>query len=108
MVAREDYDRLVTAAQKYIVQEKKESKLKKLLKEARATITDLTDKLSAALTELAAMKSIRGNLHTAELEQENSRLKEKVRGYEDVIERNGLRSLFVQPKRMPKTRDKAV
>lgn len=31
MVEREDYDRLVTAAQKYIVQEKKESKLKKLL-----------------------------------------------------------------------------
>ena len=108
MVEREDYDRLVTAAQKYIVQEKKESKLKKLLKEARATITDLTDKLSATLAELAAMKSIRGGLRTAELEQENSRLKEKVRGYENVIERNGLRNLFVQPKRAPQTRDKAV
>ena len=108
MVEREDYDRLVTTAQKYVVQEKKESKLKKLLKEARATITDLTDKLSAALQELAAMKSIRGNLHTAELEQENSRLKEKVRGYEDVIERNGLRNLFTQPRRTPQTRDKAV
>ena len=108
MVEREDYDRLVTAAQKYVVQEKKESKLKKLLKEARATITDLTDKLSAALQELAAMKSIRGNLHAAELEQENSRLKEKVRGYEDVIERNGLRNLFAQPRRAPQTRDRAV
>ena len=68
------------------------------------TITDLTDKLSAALTELAATKSIRGSLRTAELEQENS----QVRGYEDVIERNGLRNLFVQPRRAPQTRDKAV
>ena len=108
MVEREDYDRLVTAAQKYIVHEKKESKLKKLLKEARTAIADLTDKLSAALQELAAMKSIRGGLHTAELEQENARLKEKVRGYEDVIERNGLRNLFSQPKRAPQARDKAV
>ena len=82
--------------------------IKKLLKEARATITDLTDKLSAALQELAAMKSIRGGLRTAELEQENSRLKEKVRGYEDVIERNGLRNLFAQSRRAPQTRDKAV
>ena len=108
MVEREDYDRLVTAAQKYVVKEKKESKLKKLLKEARATITDLTDKLSAALTELAAMKSIRGGLRTAELEQENSRLKERIRGYEDIIERNGLRNLFAQPRRAPQARDKAV
>ena len=54
------------------------------------------------------MKSIRGGLRTAELEQENSRLKEKVRGYEDVIERKGLRNLFTQPRRTPQTRDKAV
>ena len=108
VVEREDYDRLVTAAQKYVVQEKKESKLKKLLKDARATITDLTDKLSATLKELAALKSIRGGLRVTELEQENSCLKEKIRRYEDVIERSGLRNLFNQPQRTPSTRDKAV
>ena len=40
-VDREDYQNLVTAAQKYIAQEKQEGKLKKLLKEAKKTISDL-------------------------------------------------------------------
>lgn len=108
MVEREDYDTLITAAQKYVVQEKKESKLKKLLKEAQATITDLTGKLSSALKELAELKSVRGGLRIAKLEQENGQLKEKMRGYEETIERNGLWNLFTQHKRTPQTRDKAV
>lgn len=108
VVEREEYDKLVTAAQKYVVQEKKEGKLKKLLKEARATIADLTDKLSAALNELAALKSIRGGLRTAELEQENGKLKEKVRRYENIIEHNGLWNLFVHPGKTPQMHDKAV
>ena len=108
MVEREDYDRLVTAAQKYVVQEKKEGKLRKLLKEAQATIANLTDRLTAALNEISTLKSVRGNLRTAELEQENGRLKDKVRRYEDTIERNGLWNLFIQPQRTSQTREKAV
>lgn len=108
VVEREDYDKLVTAAQKYVVQEKKEGKLKKLLKEAKETISDLTEKLAAALNELAALKSIRGGLRVAELEQENSRFKEKVRRYEETIERNELWSFFTQHRRTLPTRDKAV
>ena len=78
-VDREDYQNLVTAAQKYVVQEKQEGKLKKLLKEAKKTISDLkakiqllTAELSAVKAELAQYKSVRGKLCTADLEQENS------------------------------------
>lgn len=73
---REDYQTLVTAAQKYAVQEKQEGKLKKLLKEAKKTIADLKAKieslvaeLSATKDELAQYKSVRGQLRTNELEQ---------------------------------------
>ena len=44
-VDREDYQNLVTAAQKYVVQEKQEGKLKKLLKEAKKSEEDHKMKL---------------------------------------------------------------
>ena len=100
-VDREDYQNLVTAAQKYIAQEKQEGKLKKLLKEAKKTISDLkakiqslTAELSAVKAELAQYKSVRGKLRTADLEQENSRLRSKIRSYESTIERNDLWHIF--------------
>lgn len=40
-VEREDYQTLMTVAQKFVAQEKQEGKLKKLLKEAKKTIADL-------------------------------------------------------------------
>lgn len=39
-VQKDDFQHLVTAAQKYVVQEKQEGKLKKLLREAKKTIAD--------------------------------------------------------------------
>ena len=56
-VDREDYQNLVTAAQKYVVQEKQESKLKKLLKEAKKTISDLKAKIQSLTAELSAVKA---------------------------------------------------
>lgn len=100
-VEREDYQTLVTAAQKYVVQEKQEGKLKKLLKEAKKTIADLKAKIEALVKELsevkdelAQYKSVRGQLRTADLEQENDRLRKRLRTYEDVISRNNLWSYF--------------
>lgn len=100
-VEREDYQMLVTAAQKYVAQEKQEGKLKKLLKEAKKTIAelkntiaDLKAKLAAATKELAEYESIRGRLRTAELEQENDRFRKRIRTYEDVISRNNLWPYF--------------
>mgnify|MGYP000786608393 CR=1 FL=1 len=100
-IDKEDYQTLVTAAQKYVVQEKQEGKLKKLLKEAKKTIADLKAKIESLVTELSATKdklaqykSVRGQLRTKELERENETLHKKVQGYEDVISRNNLWSYF--------------
>lgn len=112
-VEREDFQTLVTAAQKYVVQEKQESKLKKLLKEAKKTIADLKAKneslvteLSAVKAELAEYKSVRGRLRTADLEQENHRLRKRIRTYEDVIPRNNLWGYFSPHRGKPTEKDK--
>lgn len=67
----EDFQNLVTAAQKFVVQE---DKLKKLLKEAKKTIADLKAKIESLVTELSSVKagleqykSVRGQLHTVDL-----------------------------------------
>ena len=104
IVEREDYQNLVTAAQKYVVQEKQEANLKKLLKEAKKTIaelkntiTDLKEKLAAVTQELAGYKSIRNQLYVSELEQENDYLRGKLEKYNAVIEKNDLRRYFRKP-----------
>ena len=113
-VDREDYKNLVTGAEKYIAHEKLEGKLKKLLKEAKKTISDLkakiqslTAELSAVKAELAQYKSVRGKLRTADLEQENSRLRSKIRSYESTIERNDLWHIFNPHRNKTRNRDDA-
>lgn len=100
-VDKEDFDMVITAAKKHVTQEKKESKLQKaldaahkLIAELRSTIADLKNQLSATRRELAELKSVRGQLRTAELEKENDRLRNKVRTYEEGISRNNLWDLF--------------
>ena len=98
---RSEYESLSTAAKKYVAQEKKEHKLQKaldaankIIAELKNTIADLTRKLAAATKELSEYKSVRGKLRTADLEQENDRLRKRIRTYEDVIFRNNLWSYF--------------
>ena len=105
VVEREDYETLVTVAQKFVAQEKQDGKLKKLLKEAWKTIADLKVKIETLVAELAATKdelaqykSVRGQLRTADLEQENDRLRKRIRTYEDVIFRNNLWGYFSKRK----------
>ena len=111
-IEQRDYQMLVTAAEKYVVQEKQEGKLKKLLKEAKKTIADLKAKIESLVTELSAVKeelaqykSVRGQLRTADLEQENDRLRSRLRTYENVISRNNLWSYFSQHKGKTPTRE---
>ena len=113
-VDKEDFQNLVTAAQKFVVQEKQESKLKKLLKDAKKTIADLKAKvetlvteLSAVKSELAQYKSVRGQLRTVDLEQENERLRSRLRTYEDVISRNNLWHFFSRSRNKNRNRDDA-
>ena len=100
-VDKEDFQNLVTAAQKFVVQEKQESRLKRLLKDAKKTISDLKAKVDSLVAELDSVKgelaqyrSTRGQLRTTELEQDNDYLRRKVRTYEEVISRNNLWSYF--------------
>ena len=102
----------MTAAQKYVVQEKQEGKLKKLLKEAEKTITDLKTKIESLVAELTAVKeelaqyqSVRGQLRAADLEQENDRLRKRIRTYEDVISRNNLWGYFLKHRTQSATRE---
>ena len=101
----DDYQTPVTEAQKYVVQEKQDGKLNKLLKEATKTIADLKTKIESLVAELTAVKEdvaqykfIPGQLRTADLEPENDRLRKRIRTYEDVISRNKLWSYFYKQK----------
>ena len=111
---REDFQALVTAAEKFVVQEKQEGKLKKLLNEAKKTIStlkntiaDLKAQLAAVKAELAEYKSVRGKLRTAELERENDNLRSRLRSYETVIDRNNLWSYFSRHRGKTHMRDDA-
>ena len=94
MLDRSEYENLAAAAKKFYVQERKESKLQKALDAAMKIISELKAKVTALTAELAEYKSIRGQLHTADLEKENSELRGKLRKYEDVISRNNLWPYF--------------
>ena len=94
MLDRDAYERLAAAAKKYIVQERKESKLQKALDAALKLIEELKEKVAALTAELSSYKSIRSQFHVTNLRHENEVLRSKVRRYESVIERNGLWHLF--------------
>ena len=94
MLDRSEYENLAAAAKKYYVQERKESKLQKALDAAMKMISELKAKVASLTAELAEYKSVRGQLNTAGLEQQNELLRNKLQKYETVIERNNLWSLF--------------
>ena len=109
---KSEYETLSTAAKKYYAQENQEGKLKKLLKDAKKTISALKAKIESLVTELSAVKaelaqykSVRGKLRTADLEQENDRLRSRLRTYEDVISRNNLWSYFSRQREKTPARD---
>ena len=113
-VDKDDFDMVITAAKKHITQEKKESTLQKaldaahkLIAELKNTVADLTRKLAVATKELSEYKSVRGKLRTADLEQENDRLRSRLRTYEDVISRNNLWSYFFRHRGKTPTKDDA-
>ncbi len=97
-----------------MVQEKQEGKLNKLLKDAKKTIANLKAKIESLVTELSAVKaelaqykSVRGKLRTADLEQENDRLRSRLRTYDDVISRNNLWHFFSGSRGKNRNRDDA-
>ena len=109
-----DYETLSTAAKKYYAQEKKESKLQKLLDATNKMIEELKSKIKSLIAEnsslrdeLSEYKSVRNRLNSANLEQENERLRRKVRTYEEVISDNKLWHLFGKVRGKTHTRNDA-
>nr|WP_040196106.1 plasmid recombination protein [Candidatus Soleaferrea massiliensis] len=98
MLERQDYQMLLTAAQKYVVQEKKSGRLEKLLKAAEKTIADLKTKLAGVIRERDELKSIRSQLNVGKLEQENCELRQSVKWYQSVLEQQGLSHMFGKQK----------
>lgn len=112
MLEKADYKTLVTAAQKYVVQVKKERKLEKLLQVAEKTIaglkarvTELMITISALTKQLNQYRSVRGQLSTATLQQENKELKQHNSLYKSIIEQHGLGHLLGRKKEQRQTRD---
>lgn len=103
MLDRSEYENLAAAVKKLYVQERKESKLQKALDAAMKMISELKAKVASLTAELAEYKSVRSQLNTAGLEQQNELLRNKLHRYETVIERNGLWNLF-----RPSTRTKDI
>ena len=90
----EDYQTLVTAAKAFVVQEKKERRLQKLLDAANATIAKLRKTLQEVTAELADYKSVKGQLRTGALEQENGELKRQNAHYQDILRQHGFSHLL--------------
>lgn len=112
MLEKKDYDSLLTAAQKYVVQVKKERKLEKLLQAAEKTIAglkakvaELTQTISSLTRQLDQYRSVRGQLSTVNLQQENKELKQYNSFYKSIIEQHGLAHLLGRNKDQRQTRD---
>ncbi|MDO4521752.1 MAG: plasmid recombination protein [Eubacteriales bacterium] len=102
---KSEYDHLATAAKKYAVQEKKETKLQKALDVANKAIAELKKQVASLSAELSKYKSIKGKLKANELELENKKLRNKISRYEDVIDRKNLWHLFDRERSRPCIRE---
>ena len=109
-MSKEDYNTLAAAAQKYVVQEKQEGRLQKLLnvanmkiKELEQTIQNLTvtiQNLQAQVLELTQQlrneRSIEKKLREKQMESENIRLRKENQRFREVLKEYGL---------LPRSRD---
>ena len=111
-LSQEEYKTLTTAAKKYVVQEKKERKLQRLLDAAENTIAGLKEKITeltrtiASLTkQLDQYRSIRGQLDNGKLQSENAELRRQNSSFKSIIEQHGLGHLLGRKKEQRQERD---
>ncbi len=112
MLDKKDYDGLITAAQKYVVQVKKERKLEKLLQAAekaiaglKVKVAELTEIISSLTRQLDQYHSVRGQLNVGSLQKENKELKQRNSFYKSIIEQHSLAHLLSRNKDQRQTRD---
>lgn len=112
MLEKADYNTLVTAAQKYVVQVKKERKLEKLLQAAekaiaglKVKVAEMAETISSLTRQLDQYRSVRGQLNVGSLQKENKELKQRNSFYKSIIEQHGLAHLLNRNKDQRQTRD---
>jgi uncharacterized coiled-coil protein SlyX len=105
MLEKEDYNTLVTAAKKYVVQVKRESNLEKALAAAektiaglKAKITELTKTISSLTKQLDQYRSVRSQLGSAQLQSENAELRKQNSVFKSIIEQHGIGHLLSRKK----------
>jgi len=105
---RDDYEALATAAEKFVVQEKKESKFRTLLNRAEKKIEELQAKIGELLDTIRSLRgelnkykddSIMDRLDRSKLQSENLTLKKQNTIFRSIIEENGLAHLLRQKTR---------
>lgn len=112
MLEKEDNNTLVTAAKKYVVQVKRESKLEKALAAAENTIAGLKQKISELMNTVASLtkqldqyRSVRGQLDRGKLQSENTELRKQNNIFKSIIEQHGLGHLLGRDKNQRQERD---
>jgi hypothetical protein len=105
-----DFDLLLTVSKQHVVQEKKESSLKKALESANRLITELknlisnlTQQLSEASKKLVEFKFIQKE--NRRLDAENDRLRAKIKAYDEVISNHNLSPYFHRECEKEESRD---
>lgn len=92
---KSDYEKLASGAKKYVVQEKSESKLKKLLASKNKEIAELKETIKALSERLSGFTSvIHKQLDAAKLQQENARLQKDNQQMQSFIDLQGLGERF--------------
>ena len=104
MISKQDYDTLTAAAQKYVIQEKKEGKIQRLLDAAnqkiqelltvisnlKDTIFSLNHRVTELEQELAQERSFEKRFAVHQMEQENMRLKQENKRFRDILKQHNL------------------
>ena len=90
LLSQEDFKTLMTAAKKFVVQEKKERKLEKLLKVANETISKLKTQIVELVKELTGYRSVRNQLDISSLQKENAELRQQNNSFKAIIAQFGV------------------
>ena len=104
MISKQDYETLTMAAQKYVVQEKKEGRIQRLLdaanekiqgllrtvSELKQTIFGLNQRVANLEGELAQERSFEKRFAAQRMEQENVRLKRENKRLRDILKQHNL------------------
>ena len=104
MISKQDYETLTMAARKYVVQEKKEGRIQRLLdaanekiqsllhtvSELKQTIFGLNQQVANLKGELAQERSFEKRFAAQRMEQENVRLKRENKRFRDILKQHNL------------------